>query len=127
MTMRRNQMLATATILVALGAALAAAAAPRQGPCAEITAACQQAGFVQGGGKAGNGLMADCVVPIMQGTFQRPKAGKPLPRVSSQLVAACKEENPRFGQRNAPPLPAAEPPASPPPPAAPPAPAQSAP
>src|SRR5215470_8752531 len=117
MTMRRILMLAISTILVVLGLPSAAAAAPRQGPCAEISAACERAGFVQGGAKAGNGLQVDCIVPVMQGTFQRPKAGRPLPRVSAQLVAACKEENPRFGQRNAPPAPAAEPPASPSPPA----------
>ena len=62
-------------------------------------AACQQAGFVQGGAKTGAGLQVDCVRPIMQGgTFQRPKASKALPQVDQQIVAACKASNPNFGK-----------------------------
>src|SRR5215470_9103325 len=128
MTMRGDQLLAISTTLVVLATASAATAAPRQGPCAEITAACERAGFVQGGAKAGSGLQVDCIVPIMQGTFQRPKAGKPLPHISAQLVAACREENPRFGQRNTPRPPPGEDPLAPlPPPATPAEPAQSTP
>src|SRR5262249_13695628 len=70
----------------------------QQGPCQQITAACEQAGFVKGGAKAGAGLAVDCVRPVMQGgTFQRPKASKPLPQVDPQIVAACKASNPNFG------------------------------
>jgi hypothetical protein len=66
-------------------------------------------------------------MPIMQGTPQPRRAGKPLPQIDPQLVADCKAQNPNFGQRRAGPTrtteraaPAAEPPvqASPPPPAA---------
>ena len=71
----------------------------QQGPCQQIMAACQQAGFVQGGAKTGAGLQVDCVRPIMQGgTFQRPKASKALPQVDQQIVAACKASNPNFGK-----------------------------
>jgi hypothetical protein len=73
----------------------------QQGPCEQIMAACQQAGFVQGGAKTGVGLQVDCVRPIMQGgTFQRPKASKALPQVDPQIVAACKTRNPNFGTAN---------------------------
>ena len=73
----------------------------QQGPCQQIMAACQQAGFVQGGAKTGAGLQVDCVRPIMQGgTFQRPKASKALPQVDQQIVAACKASNPSFRKGN---------------------------
>jgi arylsulfatase A-like enzyme len=45
--------------------------------------------------------MVDCVMPIMQGRAQRPKASKPLPQVDPQTVADCKSENPDFGQGKA--------------------------
>jgi N-acetylglucosamine-6-sulfatase len=73
-------------------------AAQNQGPCAQIIAACQNAGFVQGGASTGNGLQVDCVRPIMQGKAAKHKASKPLPQVDPQLVAACQAKNPAFGQ-----------------------------
>jgi hypothetical protein len=118
MTMCRTRVLvAICTIAVTLGAACALQAAPRQGPCVEIFAACQQAGFVRGGARSGDGLQVDCVRPIMQGTPQRPRASKPLPQIDPQLVSACKASNPNFGQRNRLPPAGAEPPANAPPPA----------
>ena len=69
-----------------------------QGPCAQIIAACQNAGFVQGGASSGSGLQVDCVRPIMQGKAAKHKASKPLPQVDPQLVAACRAKNPAFGQ-----------------------------
>lgn len=69
-----------------------------QGPCAQIIAACKNAGFVQGGASSGSGLLVDCVRPIMQGKAAKHKASKPLPQVDPQLVAACKAKNPAFGQ-----------------------------
>ena len=72
----------------------------QQGPCQQIMAACQQAGFVQGGAKTGAGLAVDCVRPIVQGTAQRPKASKALPQVDPQIVAACKASNPSFRKGN---------------------------
>ncbi len=106
-----------ACLLLALGPATPWAAPPAggQNACAQIRAACQQAGFTPGSARGGNGLQVDCVVPIMQGTNQRRKASKPLPQVDPQLVAACKESNPSFGQgRGGPAQPAAPAPAGPP-------------
>jgi hypothetical protein len=90
---------------VIVGSAVPSRAQParNQGPCAQITAACQNAGFVAGGVGSGTGLQADCVAPIMQGTAPPPQARLPLPQVDPQLVAECKAVNPRFGQAGAPP------------------------
>ena len=66
-------------------------------PCAQITVACKKAGFAALGTKKGVGIVLDCVRPIMQGTPQRKEATKPLPQIDPQLVAACKEQNPKFG------------------------------
>jgi hypothetical protein len=74
-------------------------AAPRQPACIEIMASCEQAGFVRGDAKAGNGLFIDCVIPIVRATPQRPRASKPLPQIDPKLVADCKIQNPSFGQR----------------------------
>src|SRR5262249_371190 len=74
-------------------------AAPRQPACIEIMASCEQAGFVRGDAKAGDGLFIDCVIPIVRGTPQRPRASKPLPQIDPKLVADCKIQNPNFGQR----------------------------
>ena len=69
----------------------------RVGPCAQITAACKQAGFVPNGAKTGVGIIVDCVRPIMVGTPQQLQGAKPLPQVDPQVVAACKQRNPNFG------------------------------
>ena len=84
---------------------IAVQAAPRQRPCAEIRAACEQAGFVQGGSQTGDGLFVDCIVPILKGRPQPRRATKPLPEIDLQLVSACKAQNPNFGQRSASPVP----------------------
>jgi lysophospholipase L1-like esterase len=102
--MREQRM--RAAILCQLVIALSGAAtaqAPPPGPCGQITAACQQAGFARGGAEAGTGLQVDCIAPIMQGAAQPRRASKPLPQVDPQLVAACKAGNPNFGQGNEPP------------------------
>jgi N-acetylglucosamine-6-sulfatase len=100
-------------VLLAVGlapplAALAAKGAAKQaakeeGPCGEVTAACERAGFARQGAGSGAGLQVDCVNPIMQGTSQPKKASKPLPQVDPQVVAACKASNPAFGQGRTPP------------------------
>jgi len=72
-------------------------AAPRQPACIEIMASCEQAGFVRGDAKAGDGLFVDCVLPIVRGTPQRRRASKPLPQIDPKLVADCKVQNPNFG------------------------------
>jgi N-acetylglucosamine-6-sulfatase len=75
----------------------AAKAQPAHGPCQQIRAACQAAGFTAGGAALGTGLMIDCVNPIMHGSARRAKAIKPLPAVDGQIVAACKAANANFG------------------------------
>jgi hypothetical protein len=110
--MHRNHIWAAilGTFIVSLGAAVSVQAAPRQRPCAQIRAACEQAGFVQGGARTGDGLFVDCIAPIMRGTPQPRRASKPLPRIDLQLLSDCKAQNPNFGQRNALPSQTAQPP-----------------
>jgi hypothetical protein len=79
---------------IAIGSAISPQAASAQGPCAQIKAACLQAGFVQGGAKEGTGLQVDCVRPITQGTAQPNRATRPLPQIDPRVVAACKATNP---------------------------------
>jgi hypothetical protein len=98
---------AICAIVVLSGVDFGAAQAPRRGPCGQITAACEQAGFERGAARAGNGILLDCVRPIMQGGTQPRRATKPLPQVGPELVAACQASNPNFGQSNAPPSQAA--------------------
>ena len=88
-----------ATIAIGISAAFQPAPAPAQpiAPCAQIRAACEQAGFVQGAVRDGYGLQIDCVRPIMQETPQPPRASKPLPQINPELIAACREKNPNFG------------------------------
>ncbi len=68
------------------------------GPCEQILAACTSAGFVKGDAKEGYGLWRDCIDPIMRGTKQPPMADKPLPEVPPDLVAACRQIHPNFGE-----------------------------
>lgn len=91
-----------AVIVILTAYAAAAQPAKSPGPCRQIIAACEEAGFVPGGAKTGEGVQVDCVRPIIQGVAQRRKATKPLPQIDPQLVEACKVANPRFGQGNAP-------------------------
>jgi lipoprotein-anchoring transpeptidase ErfK/SrfK len=100
--MRQTQNFGTLCMLIVL-AAPAAAAAQGQGSCQQIRAACQSAGFAQGAAKLGIGLQVDCIIPIMSGTGQRPRARLPLPQVNPKLVAECATSHPRFGRQNAPP------------------------
>lgn len=70
--------------------------APR-GACAQIRAACTQAGFVPNGVNMGIGIFVDCIRPIIAGTPQRSRAAQPLPQIDPQVVIACKNQNPNFG------------------------------
>jgi lipoprotein-anchoring transpeptidase ErfK/SrfK len=74
------------------------AAAQGRGPCAQIRAACQDAGFLQGAVRDGIGLQVHCIMPIMQARPQPLTARRPLPNVDPQLVAACQARNAAFGQ-----------------------------
>jgi hypothetical protein len=70
-------------------------------PCAKITAACGQAGFVPNGAKVGLGIAVDCIRPIMVGTPQRKQAPRAL-QIDPQVVLECKERNPNFGMDGGP-------------------------
>jgi hypothetical protein len=113
----RINLFAVLAIVAASSAGLSSPAAAQRGPCAQIAAACREAGFLQGAARAGNGLQVDCVQPIMQGSARPQPATRALPTIDPKLVAACKAANPNFGQRNAAREPAREQaaPASPPP------------
>jgi hypothetical protein len=74
----------------------------QQAPCPQITAACKNAGFTQGGASSGTGLQDDCIIPIIQGIAQPAAATRPLPQVDPNVVAACKAHNPEFGAAKAP-------------------------
>ena len=86
------------SLALGLGVAWIAQTALAQGACEQIRAACQEAGFVQGGAKGGNGLQVDCIDPIMQGSAQPHNASKPSPQIDATLVAACKARKSSFGQ-----------------------------
>jgi hypothetical protein len=98
--MRQVRLSSAAMCALLAGPAVAVAEAPAQGqgPCAEIVAACKSAGFIEGDYKTGNGLHVDCIDPIVRGTPQPPKAKIPLPKVSPETIAACKEKHPNFGE-----------------------------
>ena len=69
----------------------------KQENCQKIKAACQTAGFVQGGGKKGNSLKKDCIAPLLAGSGPNSKTTIPLPQIDAATIAACKTENPNFG------------------------------
>jgi len=71
-------------------------------PCAKITAACRQAGFVPNGAKVGLGIAVDCIQPIMVGTPQRKQATRALPQIDPQVVLECKQRSPNFGMDGGP-------------------------
>src|SRR5450432_3202450 len=83
-------------IMIASGAVAVAQPARPPGACRQMIAACQEAGFAQGGARSGEGLQVDCVRPIMQGGAQRRRGSKALPQIDPKLVEACKATNPNF-------------------------------
>jgi hypothetical protein len=86
---------------LAIGLALplaAQSAGGPPGPCEQVVAACMNAGFVKGDARAGFGLWTDCIDPIMRGVPQPPRADKPLPAVPPDMVAACRQIRPNFGE-----------------------------
>jgi lipoprotein-anchoring transpeptidase ErfK/SrfK len=91
-------------------------AARAQGACAQIKAICESAGFVAGAAWQGVGLQVDCIMPIMQGTPQRPRARRPLPQVDARLISACTATRPQFGRPNPQPTEAMQQPQPVPPP-----------
>jgi hypothetical protein len=104
MRLRGLQVVAIFTLTL-LSADLAAAQASHQGPCAQIIAACEKAGFERGAARVGLGIQVDCLRPLMQRGVQPRRAGAPLSQVDADLIAACRAANPNFGQPSAPPAP----------------------
>jgi N-acetylglucosamine-6-sulfatase len=98
--MRRSWIAPSLVCLLVTGASAELTAQPARprAACRQITAACENAGFTRGNAKGGNGLMVDCVRPIMEGASQPRRAGRPLPQVDPQLVEACKAGSPDFGE-----------------------------
>ena len=92
---------ALAALLAGCGTAAAQQGQGLPRPCAALRTVCVQAGFVPQGARAGEGLMVDCIRPLMQGIPQPRRATKPLPAVDPQLVEACRAQNPNFGMANA--------------------------
>jgi len=98
--MRRSRICIAAFAALVVGTTVAAAQGLPK-PCAALRQVCIQAGFVPQGARAGDGLMVDCIRPIMHGIPQPQRATKPLPAVDPQLVEACRAQNPNFGMVNA--------------------------
>src|SRR5262245_7434626 len=92
---------ALAALLAGCGTAAAQQGQGLPRPCAALRTVCVQAGFVPQGARAGEGLVVDCIRPLMQGIPQPRRATKPLPAVDPQLVEACRAQNPNFGMVNA--------------------------
>ena len=61
-----------------------------QAPCEQIRTACKNAGFVQGG-PVGERLVLDCFNPLVLGEMPPKRVSRPLPQITPQLAAACKE------------------------------------
>jgi hypothetical protein len=87
----RSGWLAAASLQLAF--ALAPPAHAGTDACAEIRAACKNAGFVRGAGASGAGLVKDCVNPILHGAAQPDGASPRLPRVDPRIVSACRAAN----------------------------------
>jgi hypothetical protein len=100
--MRRYEICITAVAaLIATAQPGAAQQQPVPRPCAALRQVCAQAGFVPQGARIGEGLVVDCIRPIMMGIPQPQRATKPLPAVDPALVEACRAQNPNFGMGNA--------------------------
>jgi hypothetical protein len=80
-------------ILWGLNLLLAVPAYAAPSPCEQIRLACKNSGFVQGGGRAGDGLEQDCFNPIVQGTAQPRGASRPLPQIDPRWAQACRAGN----------------------------------
>jgi hypothetical protein len=78
------------SVLCAAISMMAAKPMPAQAPCEQIRTACKNAGFLQGG-PIGSRLVLDCFNPIVLG--EKPPRGpsRPLPQITPELAAACRE------------------------------------
>ena len=95
--MKTKIVIVIVALLVSSSIALAVDNKEAPGPCKQIAQICQNAGFIKGDWKKGDGLWKDCVDPIMQGQTNVPGATKALPTVDPNLVTACKAKHPKFG------------------------------
>ncbi|HUI97789.1 MAG TPA: sulfatase [Xanthobacteraceae bacterium] len=94
---RHSIWIAVLATAIAGSAAAQPAPNPMARPCIAIREACLEAGFVFRGANAGDGLIVDCIRPIMLGGPQPRRATRPLPPIDPQIVAACRARNPNFG------------------------------
>ena len=94
----RNETICAGLVLAIGLLANPSARADDRKPCLTIKAACEKAGFKQGGAGEGIGLQVDCIRPIIYGAPQKSSAGLVLPTVDADTVAACKAKNPEFGK-----------------------------
>ncbi|MCC6776974.1 MAG: L,D-transpeptidase [Hyphomicrobiales bacterium] len=94
--MRRMLNVLAAIALPMLATAATVTTADAQSACAQVRAACQNAGFVQGAARDGIGLQVHCIVPILQGAAQPASARRPLPSIDPQLAADCRGGRGRF-------------------------------
>jgi len=92
------QPVATPSAPTTSSSATSSSAAAADRPCEQIRQACIDAGFVFGSARKGNGLSADCIVPLVQGKQQPSTAQRPLPTVDPQVLASCRSKTPHFGQ-----------------------------
>ena len=102
-TTLRLSVLAAMTVLASAAAPLSTSAATA-GPspvsaCGAIENACLNAGFINGDWGKGKGLWYDCVDPIFQGQTKVPGATLPRPEIDPSLVAACRKQDIKFGNR----------------------------
>lgn len=95
---RRLPLVAISSLIAIMSAQVLAA----PDACEQIRAACRSAGFVEGGGPAGNGIQIDCYLPILHGTPQRARATMPLPQVDGQWIEACRAAGSQHNVQSAP-------------------------
>ena len=89
--MRLAGLLST-SILCAASSVVAVTHLQAQAPCEQIRTACKNAGFVQGG-PIGDRLVLDCFNPLVLGEYPPKRVSRPLPQITQQLAAACREKS----------------------------------
>jgi hypothetical protein len=89
--MRLAGLLST-SIFCAASSVMAVTPLPAQAPCEQIRTACKNAGFVQGG-TIGDRLVLDCFNPLVFGENPPRRVSRPLPQITQQLAAACRQRS----------------------------------
>ena len=80
------------SMLCAASSVMAVTPLQAQAPCEQIRTACKNAGFVQGG-PIGDRLVLDCFNPLVFGENPPKRVSRPLPQITQQLAAACRERS----------------------------------